>query len=164
MRQIERLEAFDQKHLNIHGSNWLWKSSAAPRQIFKKHKPKPSEWSISEMCHHSAEGLCPCALTLHILAHFEDLSSHNPRLWEQSPFWRMRVQSGPWYWNGRDYKIVQKGQGSAAASVLCCNRQLAFDYSHTAKDRLPFLQTSRHFRRLYSHFFAFVNTIPNIFS
>lgn len=95
MRQTERPEAFDQRHLNIHGSNWLWKSGAAPGQIFKNHKHKSSELSILEICHHSAD-LCPCALTLHILAPFEDISGHNPRLWEQTPFWGMRVQSGPY--------------------------------------------------------------------
>lgn len=91
MRQIERLEAFDQRHLNIHGSNWLWKRSAAPRQIFKKHQSKSSEWSISEISHHSAD-LCLCALILHILAHLEDISGQNPRLQEQTfEEWGFRV-------------------------------------------------------------------------
>lgn len=150
MRQLLRPEAFDQRHLNIHSSNWLWKRSAASRQIFKKHKPKLSEQSISEICYHSAD-LCVCALTLHILAHFEDISGQNPRLQEQTPFWGMRVQSGPYI------RMEETTEGTwlcRRVAVLCCNRQLALDHSHAAKDRLPFLQTSGHFRRMYNHFFC----------
>lgn len=48
-------------------------------------------------------------------------------------------------------------------SVFCCNRQLALDYSHTAKDKLPLLQTSGHFRRLYSHFLPLLTQYKTVF-
>lgn len=131
-------------------------------KIFKKHKPKSSEQSISEICHQSAD-LRLCALMLHILAHLEDASGKNPRLQEQTPFWE---------WGFRvvlvlEWKSLQNStEGTRLCrrlSVFCCNRQLALDYSHTAKDKLPLLQTSGHFRRLYSHFLPLLTQYKTVF-
>lgn len=93
MRQTERLEAFDQRHLNIHGSKWLWKRSATPRQVFKNTNPSQVKMYFRDQSPLS-RSLCLCTVTAYSDTLWR-LKRSEPKT-ARADFWGMRVQSGPY--------------------------------------------------------------------
>lgn len=124
MRQLRRSKAFDQRHPNIHHSISVWRGSAASRQIFKTHKPKSSD----QNSHKGPVTTQPTSGSVHLYFIFshtlKDVSGHNQRLQERTPFSRKEGS----YWSlhqKRLKKRLKRLQNSTEGTWFCILLQQA---------------------------------------